>query len=108
MPGRAAELRALAVVVALSGALAGQAPPDVRVHVAFGAAPQRNAVPAFAWLCEQHLPQQSAWPHGLDPRRAFALTLTTNGLSIAPTAVELPRDVAATGTCEIDGGPALT
>ena len=108
MPGRAAELRALAVVAALSGAPAAQSPPDARVHVAFAAAPQRNAVPALAWLCEQHLPQQRAWPADLDPRRPFALTLTADGVAIAPTAVELPRDVAASGTCEVGGGPALT
>ncbi len=107
MPRRAADLRRLAVVVALSGAAASQVPPDVRVHVAFGAAPQRNSVPALARLCEQYLPQQPAWPAGLEPRHAFALVVTPGGITIAPTAVQLPRDVAASGTCALGDGPAL-
>lgn len=108
MPRHAAELRRLAVVVALTGVVASQAPPDVRVHVAFAAAPHRNHVPALAWLCEQFLPQHAAWPAGLDTRQPFALALTLAGITISATAVELPRGVAASGTCEVGDGPALT
>lgn len=106
---------ALGAAAALLGdALAGQrsdaAAPTAgapRVDVAIAGGASRGTVPAWAWLCEQFLPALPAWPPGLDPTGPIAVTLTSAGLRIAPTAVQLPADVVAAGSASFGAGPPL-
>lgn len=113
MPAGAAEhtplrlaIAACTVVLCCPGQRAGGS-DDVVLQAVFAPAPQRTTLPAIAWLCERHLPGRPEWPAGLDPTRAFAATLSAQGLTLAPTNVELPPGLAVFASCRRGDGPPL-
>lgn len=86
--------RAMAAAL-LCGALSAQTPT---LHAAVAASEHRGGAPAIAWLCEEFLPTLPAWPEGLDPADAFALTVSPNGVDVRATEVAVPGGLVALGT----------
>ena len=91
-----------ALLATLTTVATGQRQRGPQLHVAFAAGAARGDTEALDWLCEEFLPTRPEWPQGLKPQDPFAITLTLDGLRIAPTDVRPPQGSVALGTGRLD------